>query len=178
MLAKRIIGAFHRPSCGFTKARREVLTRLLGKKELGRSKRADLKTLLAQLQRLYETPDIGTACDVIGAIAQRPPEWLAIRHPSCFQILGSLRPVERVSPKDCLRQGIQQYKRTRSKHERCASTIHKAKGLEFDHVILVGNEQFLDDLASRQVAYVALSRACESVHIIVPRKAPSPLLHS
>jgi superfamily I DNA/RNA helicase len=58
------------------------------------------------------------------------------------------------------------------------STIHKSKGIEFDHVILAnfGASHFLDDQTCRRLAYVALSRARQSIHIIVPTQTPSPLL--
>jgi DNA helicase-2/ATP-dependent DNA helicase PcrA len=61
---------------------------------------------------------------------------------------------------------------------RTVSTVHKAKGLEYDHV-LIGNfsaAHFGDDEMSRRVAYVALSRARRSITMLVPADQPSPLL--
>jgi superfamily I DNA/RNA helicase len=58
------------------------------------------------------------------------------------------------------------------------STIHKAKGLEFENV-LIGNfsaAHFGDDELSRKLAYVALSRAQRAITILVPGNNPSPLL--
>jgi superfamily I DNA/RNA helicase len=58
------------------------------------------------------------------------------------------------------------------------STVHKAKGLEYDHV-MIGNfsaAHFGDDEMSRRIAYVALSRARRSITLLVPEQQPSPLL--
>jgi DNA helicase IV len=123
-------------------------------------------------------PTLATACAVIDDIARNPPDWLTIRHRQCFRILGSLRPDECCNPKDALREAILRYKRTARRLIRCSSTIHKSKGLEFDHVILAnfGATHFKDDKTCRRLAYVALSRACKAIHIIVPARTPSPLL--
>ena len=58
------------------------------------------------------------------------------------------------------------------------STIHKAKGLECDHVLILAcdGKTFPDNPASRCLLYVALSRAKRSVSIVVSRNSPSPLL--
>jgi DNA helicase-2/ATP-dependent DNA helicase PcrA len=62
--------------------------------------------------------------------------------------------------------------------DRAISTIHKAKGLECDSVILVpcDGRTFPDKPESRCLLYVALSRACKRLMLVVSRKNPSPLL--
>jgi DNA helicase-2/ATP-dependent DNA helicase PcrA len=62
--------------------------------------------------------------------------------------------------------------------DRAISTIHKAKGLECDSVILVPCDArtFPDKPESRCLLYVALSRACKRLMLVVSRKSPSPLL--
>jgi DNA helicase-2/ATP-dependent DNA helicase PcrA len=177
-LARVIIASFDRPCCGMTQHRSKGITKCLGKRELAESNRKELKTFVEQLRPVYVQPTLSTACAVINDIAQNPPDWLTIRHRQCFRILGSLRPEEGYSPKDALREAILRHKRTARKRLRCASTIHKSKGMEFDHVILAnfGATHFSDDEACRRLAYVALSRACKSIHVIVPAKTPSPLL--
>jgi DNA helicase-2/ATP-dependent DNA helicase PcrA len=58
------------------------------------------------------------------------------------------------------------------------STIHKAKGLEFRRVMLlpVDTTYFPDTEKSRRLLYVGLSRAVESLVMVVPRSDPSELL--
>ncbi|WP_421866238.1 UvrD-helicase domain-containing protein [Parvibaculum sp.] len=72
-------------------------------------------------------------------------------------------------------------RRTRSRRvppRKCISTIHKAKGLECDHVMLVVNR--VNDLSgtlySRNRLYVGLSRARRSLTIVVPDVADTAVL--
>ena len=57
------------------------------------------------------------------------------------------------------------------------STIHKAKGLECQNVIVMpcSAEQFKDDQISRCLLYVAISRPSHRLMLVIPRNAPSPL---
>jgi DNA helicase-2/ATP-dependent DNA helicase PcrA len=61
---------------------------------------------------------------------------------------------------------------------RAISTIHKAKGLECDSVIVMpcDAKTFPDSLESRCLLYVALSRAKSRLLLVVSRSLPSPLL--
>jgi DNA helicase-2/ATP-dependent DNA helicase PcrA len=58
------------------------------------------------------------------------------------------------------------------------STIHKAKGLECDSVIVMPCDArtFPDKLDARCLLYVAISRAKKSLLLVVSRANPSPLL--
>lgn len=60
---------------------------------------------------------------------------------------------------------------------RALSTIHKAKGLEFENVVLVGCDRthFGDNAAARAKLYVAMSRATRSLCLLVSRTRPTPL---
>lgn len=62
--------------------------------------------------------------------------------------------------------------------DKALSTIHKAKGLECDHVIIAPCDRttFSKTEASRCLLYVALSRAKETLTLVVPDNEPSPLL--
>ena len=61
---------------------------------------------------------------------------------------------------------------------RVISTVHKAKGLESDRVVIlpVDAKHFRDSEKDRCVLYVALSRAKKSLTLVVPHDEPSPLL--
>jgi DNA helicase-2/ATP-dependent DNA helicase PcrA len=58
------------------------------------------------------------------------------------------------------------------------STIHKAKGLECETVIVIPCDvvNFPDSPGARRKLYVAMSRATASLTLVVPRTNPSPLL--
>jgi DNA helicase-2/ATP-dependent DNA helicase PcrA len=62
--------------------------------------------------------------------------------------------------------------------EKAISTIHKAKGLECDSVIVMPCDArtFPDKPDARCLLYVALSRAKSRLLLVVPRSNPSPLL--
>lgn len=62
--------------------------------------------------------------------------------------------------------------------EKAISTIHKAKGLECDAVILMPCDArtFPDKHDARCLLYVALSRAKNRLRLVVSRNSPSPLL--
>ncbi|GMN01658.1 ATP-dependent helicase [Erythrobacter sp. MTPC3] len=57
------------------------------------------------------------------------------------------------------------------------STIHKAKGLEFDSVLLMPCDKanFGNTMSARSKLYVALSRATTSLTLVLSKEDPSPL---
>lgn len=61
---------------------------------------------------------------------------------------------------------------------RCLSTIHKAKGLECNNAIIMAcdGRHFRDDLKSRNLLYVALSRAKNHLTIVISDADPSPII--
>jgi DNA helicase-2/ATP-dependent DNA helicase PcrA len=63
---------------------------------------------------------------------------------------------------------------------RCVSTIYKVKGRAFDHIVIpyVGRISFPANALGRRLMYVALSRARQTITIIVPSANPSQLLGS
>lgn len=60
---------------------------------------------------------------------------------------------------------------------RAVSTIHKAKGLEFERVLVLPCDEkyFADSEKSRRLLYVAISRATRSLTIVIPFEKPSAL---
>lgn len=62
---------------------------------------------------------------------------------------------------------------------RAISTIHKAKGLECEHAVIVpcDNQNFSSTEYSRCKLYVALSRAKRSLTLVISSDNPTPLFH-
>lgn len=60
---------------------------------------------------------------------------------------------------------------------RVISTVHKAKGLEGQHVVVLpcDRQHFADTMDKRCLLYVALSRARRSLTLVVSPESPSPL---
>jgi DNA helicase-2/ATP-dependent DNA helicase PcrA len=95
-----------------------------------------------------------------------------------MRLIGQLRPQPHDDPLECLDAIVARIKAGAGRLTRSVSTVHKAKGLEYDHV-MIGNfsaAHFGDDEMSRRIAYVALSRARRSITLLVPKQQPSPLL--
>jgi AAA domain/UvrD-like helicase C-terminal domain len=72
-------------------------------------------------------------------------------------------------------------RRTSTKHnmpKKAVSTVHKAKGLECDDVIIIpcDNTHFKDSEEARCTLYVAMSRGKRSLTFVVSQEKPSPLL--
>jgi hypothetical protein len=83
---------------------------------------------------------------------------------------------------ECPVEGLEEITRHRtyarlSPPEKAISSIHKAKGLECDHVMVVMNqtEWLSNTLYSRNRLYVALSRARRSLTLVIPEVAETSL---
>jgi hypothetical protein len=130
------------------------------------------------LQRLYEQPDLATWCEVVGIVGRQPPTGMRIDLLDSFRILGRLRPTPEDDARQMLDDAVRHHREAATPPLRCVSTIHKAKGQEYDHVVLAhcSRSPFPDTPSSRRLLYVALSRAQRSVLILAADRAPSPLL--
>ncbi|MFC1463105.1 ATP-binding domain-containing protein [Verrucomicrobiota bacterium] len=95
-----------------------------------------------------------------------------------MRLLGSLRNVGDGDYEKALARAIQIRKDSTRIPRRFVTTIHKAKGREFDHVMIAhcGGKNFADDDDARRLVYVAMSRCRKSITFLVPGAEPSPLL--
>jgi DNA helicase-2/ATP-dependent DNA helicase PcrA len=162
---------------GLTAAFRQTLGRALTDYGIQAGRTRALVPILASFMPVYSCPDLAGFCAAIEGISRRPPDWLRLRQPECLRILGRIRPSGPNDAFEALDAAISTRKLSPPQPARSIGTIHKAKGLEYDHV-LVGNfsaGHFADE-RGRRLAYVALSRARVSVELLVPALAPSPLL--
>lgn len=145
---------------------------------LDRGNRRRIVPLLDALEPLYAMPDLSTWCRCIGQVLRHPPEWLRIDLPESLRLLARLLPKEDETPREALDAAVRHRQDAGAIPRRCTSTIHKAKGQEFDHVVLAhcSASPFPDTPEARRLLYVALSRARRSVTFLVSGRAPSPLL--
>jgi DNA helicase-2/ATP-dependent DNA helicase PcrA len=137
-----------------------------------------LRSFLECFQPLYDAPSVDAFCRVAKSIRAAPPSWLTIRMPISMRVIGQMRVRPDDDPLECLDAIVARFKAGAGRLMRSVSTIHKAKGLEYDHV-MIGNfraAHFGHDEMSRRIAYVALSRARRSVTFLVPEQQPSPLI--
>jgi hypothetical protein len=165
-------------STGFDAAKSGAVRRALRPDRIDYGRHRILRSFLECFQPLYDAPSLDTFCRVAKSIREGPPSWLTIRMPVSLRLVGHLRVRPDDDPLECLDVIIARIKAGAGRLMRSVSTVHKAKGLEYDHV-MIGNfsaAHFGDDEMSRRIAYVALSRARGSLTFLVPAQQPSPLL--
>ena len=177
-LAMCLVDHIESVSTGLDQAKLRAISAALQPDGIDYGRHRIIRDFLHKFEHLYSTPDLWTVCETAKAIIAEPPDWLTIRMPMSMRLLGQLRPRPEDDPAECLDEVIARFKAGAPRLDRSVSTIHKAKGLEFDHV-LVANftaAHFGDDEMSRRIAYVALSRARRAITLLVPGESPSPLL--
>lgn len=177
-LSRLVVWLLSRTSTGFTQALRERVNRrlLADRIELGNAR--SLRPFLDELARLYERPTLETWCRLVGTIARDPPSGVRVDLPESLRALGRLGPTEGEDPRRGLDRVLMARRAGAFVPRLCSSTIHKAKGQQFDHVVLAqcGAKSFPDQPETRRLLYVAISRARRSLTILVPGRSPSPLL--
>jgi hypothetical protein len=134
---------------------------------------------LAQLfERLYDDPSAARWLDCLRVVLEHGVVgWRALR-PDQLWLLARLRPGPDDDPGALLSAASRAADALRPAPRRGFMVIHKAKGLEFPQVAIpfCSASLFADDLPSRKRLYVALTRAQDRLHILVPSSDPSPLL--
>jgi len=165
-------------STGLNAARYNAIGRALRSAGIDYARHRVLRGFLENFESIYEAPSLDTFCQTAKAIRESPPSWLTIRMPASMRLIGQLRPRPSDDPLECLDAIVARIKAGASRLARTVSTVHKAKGLEYDHVLIANFSEghFGDDEMSRRIAYVALSRARRTITILVPEQQPSPLL--
>lgn len=176
-LALLLVEHLREVSSGVTRAIRDSIARALQVDHIDCGRQRVLRPFIERFQPLYAGPTIATFCRVAGNIAFDPPQGVRIRMPMTLRLLGRIHPGTG-DALECLDEAVGRAKALAWKPERAVSTIHKAKGLEFDHVMIANfsDAHFGDDDMARRVAYVAISRARQSLEFLVPGRNPSPLL--
>jgi len=164
---------------GITKA---LTTSLKNKLTDERIKQATGKNapLTAALDEVYSNPNLKgvyracthfMAMDILG---------LRIQNPLAFRLLSTMSKTDHADARSELRERVVARQAAAPRMNRSISTIHKAKGLDFDRVLIAYCTErfFADDEISRKLLYVALSRAKNSITLHLPKTGTTPLLGS
>jgi hypothetical protein len=165
-------------STGFDAAKSDAVRKSLRPDRIEYGRHRVLRSFLQCFQPLYDAPSLDAFCRTAKSIREAPPSWLTIRMPVSMRLIGQVRVRPDEDPLECLDAIVSRIKAGAGRLVRSVSTVHKAKGLEYDHV-MIGNfsaAHFGDDKMSRRIAYVGLSRARRSIVLLVPEQQPSPLL--
>jgi DNA helicase-2/ATP-dependent DNA helicase PcrA len=124
------------------------------------------------LEPIYTSPD---HCGIAGAMRQvrdkSPPNYTA-HFPDHVWALCSF---DRTDDPRAFRSTLGRIRRRRKWPPRMVSTIHKAKGLDFEHVLIcpIDRNQYPDGILGARLLYVALSRARRSIRLVVANDAPT-----
>jgi len=103
---------------------------------------------------------------------------LTIRMPASMRLIAQLRPRPDDDPLECLDAIVARIKAGAGRLTRSVSTVHKAKGLEYNHV-MVGNfsaAHFGNDEMSRRIAYVAPVECAVPSRYLCLNGIPAPCL--
>jgi superfamily I DNA/RNA helicase len=175
-LAEKAIEVLQRYSAGVTEAIRRMVGRCLRSDRIDRGRQKKLAPLFDQLETIYREPTVSRWCAVMGALVKSPPPGIKLDGVGALHALGRLRACPDADLADAVAE-LTHKLALRRPVGRCISTIHMAKGDEFDHVIVphFGRQSFRDRLDERRLLYVALTRARRSIHLLAPRSATSPL---
>lgn len=131
-------------------------------------------------ESLYETPSPSRWFSVLRQLLKGShglDNWQPLRGDQLF-LLARMRP-ENGQPLGPLLNAEARAREARRRAPRGGfMTIHRAKGLEFDRVVIpyCAGSMFADDLPSRRRMYVAMSRAQSHVTFLVPTSDPTPLI--
>ena len=163
---------------GLDSRRRCVLNGAFANTAIQAGRNQSLRPFMKVFRPIYEQPDLASFCEVAQAVGRRPPKWLTLRMPQSLRLLGRIRPSALEDGFVALDAAVSFRKLLPTRATHSISTVHKAKGQEFDHVLIANfsGTHFPDTVFGRRLAYVAISRARRTLEFMVPALAPSPLL--
>ena len=121
---------------------------------------------LSRLEPIYAAPNHRGIVTAMWAIRNAPPDRYTIRLRDHVWALCSFG---RTDDPRAFRSTLGRIRRQRRWPPQTISTIHKAKGLEFDHVLLcpVDRHQYPETELGARLLYVGLSRACKSLKLVL-----------
>lgn len=176
-LSQALLDLIEATATGLQKKLRNQLGEALKTDSIEVGRKTNILPVVDLLRPLYQEPSLRSWLTVAAELAASPPTPLRMSRPEAAVLLGRLRTASLSAPRDELAELIR-YRRDEPMPAASIATVHRAKGREFDHVIIpsLGVSTYRDDPRSRRLLYVALTRARKSITIFVPRASPSPLL--
>ena len=124
------------------------------------------------LEPIYASPDHRGVAVAMRSVRNTLPPGYTIRFRDHVWALCAF---DRTNDPRAFRSTLSRIRRRRKWPPQMVSTIHKAKGLEFDHVMLcpVDRHQYPDGMLGARLLYVALSRARRSIRLVLARDVPT-----
>lgn len=127
------------------------------------------------LEQIYTSPDHRGIAAAMRMVLDTSPAGYSIRLNDHARALCAF---DRTDDPRAFRSTLGRIRRRHKWPPQMVSTIHKAKGLDFDHVLLcpVDRNQYPNDVLGARLLYVALSRARKSIRLVLANDNPSPHL--
>jgi DNA helicase-2/ATP-dependent DNA helicase PcrA len=124
------------------------------------------------LEPIYASPDHRGMAVAMRMVRDTLPPGYTIRYGDHVWALSAF---DRTDDPRAFRSTLGRIRRRRKWPPQMVSTIHKAKGLDFNHVLLcpVDRHQYPDDALGARLLYVALSRAKRSIKLVLAGDAPT-----
>lgn len=124
------------------------------------------------LEPIYASPDHRGMAVAMRAVRDTRPAGYTIRFRDHAWALCAF---DRTDDPRAFGSTLGRIRRRRKWAPKMVSTIHKAKGLDFDHVLLcpVDRHQYPEGVLGARLLYVALSRAKRSLRLVLTRDAPT-----
>jgi hypothetical protein len=179
-LAALLVGAMQKWGQGMTKPYREQVTAICTDNGVVLGGKRKIVPFSRLCEELYAEPNVAAWLRCLRSVldGQHGIEgWRAVRVDQIF-LMARLRPGPDDDPSALLHAESRARDAIRPAPNRGFMVIHKAKGFEFDEVVLpyCAGSLFQDELPSRRRMYVAISRAQKRLHFLVPTTDPTPLL--
>ena len=178
LTALQLLDSLRASSVGISAADYKRLKSTLSPEAIHRPPTGRLSAFMQVLEPIYASGAISGLPVACRQVLRLKAKKFRLRMPLAFRLLASLNKEDPIAVQDELSASIAARKTLARKPTRTVSTIHKAKGLEFQHVLIAycGKSHFPDSEQGRRRLYVGLSRATSSLSFHVPAKHPTPLL--
>lgn len=174
-LASIVVQTLSDSVVGFDAAKRAQCLAALKPAAVEIGRRKQVASALESLEAIYRAPSVAAACRALGEIVQNPPKWL-----KRIQYRRNVEAIVAVGessghPQDAI-ESIIAHSREANVVRRTISTVHKAKGLEYEGVMLwnFSAVDFPIDEARARLLYVAISRPTHRLVLLAPGLAVSP----
>lgn len=175
-LAAIVVEMLSASTVGFDASRKTQCLSALKASGIDAGRKKNVSTILDALNEIYSKPSVATACRAFGRIMRSPPDWLKrTKFPRNLDAIAAIGDSSE-EPREALESIVAHDRQLARTVPRSISTIHKAKGLEYEAVLLwnFSSTDFPMDRKSAKLLYVAISRPTNQLMLVAPGQSLSP----
>lgn len=175
-LARIVVKALAAASVGFITSKESQCIGAIQMQAMNIGRKKSLAQILTPLSMIYERPSVWVACKALQCILRDPPVWIKrYKYPTNLNALAAVGDGSG-NPRDVLEAIIAQRSVNERGKIRSVGTIHKAKGLQYESVLLwnFSAKDFPLNASSAKILYVAISRPTRELTLVAPGNSVSP----